>query len=130
MKIYRHPLCTHDLGAPSDMQDGSCDSLPVMYSHTPHGLFAVSFWQPEEADMAVLRAGGSIALHVRAPGRQHPVVALGVALPTEPQAHIYAKRQEVALVIREVLAECGPTDIPANASNAIVAALIERGLLT
>jgi len=83
MKIINHPACTHQLGAPSDMQDGSCDALPVMYQDTEHGQFAVSFWQPEPDDLAELLAGGGINLRVRAPGRQHPVVALGT-FPAPP----------------------------------------------
>ncbi len=77
MKIINHPACTAIIGAPTDMQDGSCEGLPVMYQTTEHGMFAVSFWQPEPDDMIELLAGGGIALHVRAHGRQHPVVALG-----------------------------------------------------
>lgn len=83
MKIINHPDCTHPLGAPSDMQDGSCDALPVMYQTTEHGQFAVSFWQPDPDDLAELLAGGGINLWVRAPGRQHPVVALGT-FPAPP----------------------------------------------
>lgn len=77
MKILNHPACTHQLGAPSDMQDGSCDALPVMYQTTEHGTFAISFWQPDAEELVELLAGGGIALHVRAPGRQHPVVMVG-----------------------------------------------------
>lgn len=84
MKILNHPACTHQLGAPSDMQDGSCDALPVMYQTTEHGTFAVSFWQPDADDLAELLAGGGINLWVRAPGRQHPVVALGT-FPAQEQ---------------------------------------------
>lgn len=77
MKIVKHPACTEVIGAPADMQDGSCEGLPVMYQTTEHGQFAVSFWQPEPDDLAELLAGGGIALHVRAAGRQHPVVMVG-----------------------------------------------------
>lgn len=77
MKITNHPSCTHTIGAPTDMQDGSCAALPVRYEETLHGLFAISYWQPEPDDLVELLAGGGIELWVRAPGRQHPVVALG-----------------------------------------------------
>lgn len=80
MKIINHESCETIIGAPSDMQDGSCEGLPVRYEETEHGTFAVSYWQPEPADMALIMGGGLITLHVRAPGRQHPVVALGVQL--------------------------------------------------
>jgi hypothetical protein len=77
MKIINHPLCTTTIGAPADMQDGSCDALPVLYTADTHGLWAVSFWMPDAAELAMLNAGGGINLYVRAVGRQHPVVGLG-----------------------------------------------------
>lgn len=80
MKIIKHPSCTHSLGAPSDMQDGSCRALPVRYDETEHGTFAVSFWKPESEDLALLAAGGVVTLHVRASGRQHPVVSVSTLL--------------------------------------------------
>ena len=77
MKIINHPLCTTWIGAPSDMQD-DCSALPVAYRTDEHGIWAVSFWKPDAAELATLVADGGIALHVRAAGRQHPVVAMGV----------------------------------------------------
>jgi hypothetical protein len=76
MEIFHHPACTHNLVAPSDMQDGSCEALPVMYEETPHGVFAVSFWKPTADELKSLNSGSAIALGVRAVGRQHPVVWL------------------------------------------------------
>jgi hypothetical protein len=78
MIIENHPLCTAVIGAPADMQDGSCSGLPVHYHTDEHGTWAVSFWKPEVHDLLELARGGSIALWVRAPGRQHPVVAMAV----------------------------------------------------
>lgn len=79
MEIYHHPACTHTLGAPADMQDGSCDALPVAYQDTEHGRFAVSFWLPSAEELAELNAGQPVALGVRAVGRQHPVVFVATA---------------------------------------------------
>jgi uncharacterized membrane protein len=78
MDIIQHPACTETLCAPSDMQDGSCDSLPVAVTEDEHGYWSVSFWKPTQDDLDVLNDGGTIALWVRAKGRQHPVVGLGV----------------------------------------------------
>jgi hypothetical protein len=77
MNIINHPLCTTMIGAPSDMQD-DCSALPVAYHTDEHGTWAVSFWKPSPDDLATLAADGGITLHVRAAGRQHPVVAIGV----------------------------------------------------
>ena len=77
MKIINHSACNAVIGAPEDMQDGSCESLPVAYQTTNDGTFAVSFWEPDATELAVLAQGGGIALWVRAQGRQHPVVAVG-----------------------------------------------------
>lgn len=87
MEIVKHPLCTASLGAPSDMQDGSCASLPVMYNHDEYGTWAQSFWKPTAEELATMNAGGGIILHVRAFGRQHPVVAMSTwpaLAPDEP----------------------------------------------
>jgi hypothetical protein len=67
------------------MQDGSCSVLPVAVFSDQYGVWAHSFWKPSEAELAILNAGGSIVLAVRAAGRQHPVVALGTTSDaTEP----------------------------------------------
>lgn len=77
MEIFEHPLCTARIGAPADMDDDTCGALPVMYNTDEHGTWAISFWKPSAEDLAVLAANGGLALWVRAPGRQHPVVAMG-----------------------------------------------------
>jgi hypothetical protein len=85
MDIRKHPACTTVIGAPSDMQDGSCSGLPVAYTQDEYGTWANSFWKPSPDELAALNQGGSIVLIVRAGGRQHPVVALGVTSDaTEP----------------------------------------------
>jgi hypothetical protein len=81
MEIFNHPACTHTIGAPSDMQDGSCDALPVLYHENEHGVFAWSFWKPSVEELSALNAGGTVALGVRAVGRQHPVVSMAVGAP-------------------------------------------------
>jgi hypothetical protein len=84
MEIMDHPLCTTTIGAPSDMQDGSCSPLPVAMHRDEHGTWSISFWKPGPEELAQLSAGGSIQLWVRAVGRQHPVVAVGVQEPLTP----------------------------------------------
>lgn len=85
MEIRRHPACTNDIGAPDDMQDGSCGALPVYYVRDDYGIWAHSFWKPNEEELAALNAGGSVLLGVRAHGDGHPVVFVA-ATPdaTEP----------------------------------------------
>lgn len=85
MEIQKHPACTTIIGAPSDIQDGSCAGLPVFYVKDNHGIWANSFWKPTADELAALNAGGSVVLIVRAAGQQHPVVALAVTSDaTEP----------------------------------------------
>lgn len=99
MNIYQHPACTAFIGAPSDMQDGSCDALPVAIQTDEHGTWSVSFWKPEPAELARLNAGGAVSLHVRAHGRQHPVVAVGAQAPVpgEPAPSVRTLRDEFAI---------------------------------
>lgn len=78
MEIQRHPSCTLDIGAPSDMQDGSCSALPVAVHTDEYGTWGTSFWKPCQEELDALNNGGAVFLQVRASGRQHPVVALGV----------------------------------------------------
>lgn len=85
MDIRKHAACTTVIGAPSDMQDGSCAGLPVAYTQDQYGTWANSFWKPADEELAVLNQGGSVVLQVRAGGRQHPVVAVCVTADvTEP----------------------------------------------
>lgn len=78
MEIIRHPACTHSLGAPADMQDGSCESLPVFQHDSGHGIFTYSFWRPSAGELEVLKAGGMLMLGVRTLREAHPVVSLSV----------------------------------------------------
>jgi hypothetical protein len=80
MDIVRHPQTNHDFGAPPDMQDGSCASLPVVLYQDQYGLWALSFWKPSAEEIATLAAGGAIQLGVRlgGDGGSHPVVSMGI----------------------------------------------------
>jgi hypothetical protein len=93
MENRRHKSCVIDLGAPSDMQDGSCAALPVMVSADEYGYWAHSFWMPDEHELEALNAGGSVVLQVRVGGTPgqlpnlnvHPVISLSVTPElTEP----------------------------------------------
>lgn len=85
MNIVHTADCTRVIGAPDDMKEPACVGLPVMEFEDEHGRWSVSFWQPSDEERAMLAAGAGVCLHVRATGRQHPVVALGV-LPSELMA--------------------------------------------
>lgn len=84
MDIYHHKrLCDDTIGAPSDMQE-DCEPLPVCSFKNQHGPWQASFWKPDADELAILNAGGTVCLCVRAEGRQHPVVSMGVE-PKEPE---------------------------------------------
>lgn len=90
MDIIQHKLCDTIIGAPSDMLE-TCGALPVLTRKDENGTWAISFWKPEPAELAVLLNQGTIALWVRASGRQHPVVSMGVQEPEEgvaPEARV------------------------------------------
>lgn len=76
MEILNHPLCTQVIGAPSDMPEPACAPLPIAVHTDADGQWAISFWMPDASELAMLNAGGCVALHVRASGRQHPVVGV------------------------------------------------------
>lgn len=83
MEIIRAPGTNHDFGAPADMQDGSCDALPVVIHKNEHGTWAQSIWQPSLEERAALAEGHPLVLNIRISGEPgvppgHPVVALGV----------------------------------------------------
>lgn len=90
MEIRKHPNCNFDFGAPADMQDGSCATLPVILYTDAAGTWAQSFFQPNAEQLAALNAGGALTLFVRTSGEPglppgHPVVGLGVTSDaTEP----------------------------------------------
>jgi hypothetical protein len=78
MDIVRHPKTNHDFGAPADMQDGSCESLPVVLVTNEYGHWACSYWKPSGQELEALAAGGAIQLGVRLvdDGDSHPVVSM------------------------------------------------------
>lgn len=79
MDIVKNTICNNIIGAPSDMQDGSCSALPIHeYEDEKGNRWAVSFWKPDQDELTALVSGGIITLHIRAAGRQHPVVGMGV----------------------------------------------------
>lgn len=80
MEIIRHPATNHVFGAPSDMQDGSCEALPVVLVGDEHGTWALSYWKLGTEQVAALAAGSAIQLGVRlgGDGGSHPVVSMGV----------------------------------------------------
>ena len=80
MDIFKHQLCTHTLGKPSDLTDDQCQPLPVGYETIESGTYAV--WKPTEEEIAALVAGSCIGLWVRTIGNSHPVVGLTV-IPEE-----------------------------------------------
>jgi len=80
MDIINHPCVNAVIGPPSDLSEDRCSGLPVAEIETEDGIFSVSFWKPAQADLDILNDGGCITLWVRAKGRQHPVVALGVSV--------------------------------------------------
>lgn len=91
MEIRKHPRTNHNFGAPADMQDGSCATLPVILHTDEHGTWAQSFFRLTAQELELINAGHSVVLEIRvgggAPGEPvgHPVVALGVtAETTEP----------------------------------------------
>lgn len=80
MEIVKHSATNHTFGAPADMQDGSCETLPVVLVRDEHGTWACSYWSPSDQELAALAAGSSIQLGVRLGGDagSHPVVSMAV----------------------------------------------------
>lgn len=81
MNIINHPICNRLIGAPADMTDDQCSALPVYDVEDEHGRWSISFWMPSVGELEILKAGGSVALWVRASGRQHPVVGMAAEEP-------------------------------------------------
>lgn len=78
MDILHLSNCNLVIGKPSDMTDQQCVGLPVeVYTDDDNCMWCRSFWKPSEEEVAMLVKGGAVALHVRAGGRQHPVVSVG-----------------------------------------------------
>lgn len=82
MEIVSHSSCTKSLGAPEDMPEPDCASLPVTEVTDKWGTWSVSFWQPTPEELTILTQGGTVSLWVRAQDDAHPVVGVG-AQPKE-----------------------------------------------
>jgi hypothetical protein len=83
MNYIKHPTCNGEFGAPHDWdheRHGSCGSLPVQVMNE-HRLGPVirSFWVPTEAELQILKNGGSVMLEIC--GHGMPPVSMHVALP-------------------------------------------------
>lgn len=85
MEIFKHPVCTTSIGAPSDMQDGSCSALPVLVTKDEYGMWCNSFWKPDADELVALINGGSVRLQVRCSTHNHPVIGMGVTFKTEAE---------------------------------------------
>lgn len=78
MRYTQHPSNNHVLGAPPgwDQKELPCGALPVTQLLVEGKPAMVSFWKPDESDLAALAKGGMVTLWVY--GASHPVVAVGV----------------------------------------------------
>lgn len=76
MRPTQHPSNTRVLGAPAgwDQQQLECSALAITDVTVDEQPAVVSFWQPSTEELAILNAGGTIALWVF--GRDMPPVAL------------------------------------------------------
>lgn len=78
MNKFQHPSNNAVLGAPVGWDQGElpCGALPITRTEVNGLPVVVSYWRPDAAYLAVLNAGGSVALHVL--GATMPPVMLGV----------------------------------------------------
>lgn len=78
MNCYRHHTNNDVLGAPKswDQAQLSCGALPITRTECEGIPAVVSYWKPSENELAILAAGGSIALWVI--GSTIPPVMLAV----------------------------------------------------
>lgn len=90
MDIFNHPRCTHVMGKPSNMTDAQCAGLPVLPFTDELGTSAMSFWKPSAEDLAILNAGGTVALGILGGMQAHPVVFVTVGHPVEEAKYIGA----------------------------------------
>lgn len=72
MKFQHHDSNNMLLGPPKGMDN--CEPLPATMIIEEVGTRIVSFWRPNEAELAILNAGGCVALHIF--GAFHPPVAI------------------------------------------------------
>ena len=78
MNKIQHPSNNGVLGAPAGWDQGElpCSALPITHTHVGDLLAVVSYWRPSVEELAVLDAGGAIALWVL--GATMPPVILSV----------------------------------------------------
>lgn len=78
MKKIQHPSNNGVLGAPAgwDQIELHCSALPITRTHVGDLPAVVSYWRPSAEELAVLSAGGSVALWVM--GSTMPPVNLSV----------------------------------------------------
>ncbi|MGK5031459.1 hypothetical protein [Janthinobacterium sp. DSP2-3-3] len=78
MQKIQHPSNNSVLGAPAGWDQGElpCSTLPITRTHVGDLPAVVSYWRPNAEELAVLSAGGSIALWVL--GASMPPVNLSI----------------------------------------------------
>jgi len=78
MNKIQHPLNNAVLGAPVGWNQGElpCSALPITRTHVGDLPAVVSYWRPTAEELAVLNAGGVLALWVL--GATMPPVQLSV----------------------------------------------------
>lgn len=66
MNKIQHPSNNAVLGAPKDWDQGQlpCSALPITRTEVDGMAAVVSYWRPDAEELAMLNAGGSVALHV------------------------------------------------------------------
>ncbi|MBY0238474.1 MAG: hypothetical protein K2X55_04095 [Burkholderiaceae bacterium] len=66
MQKIQHPSNNAVLGAPAGWDQGHvpCSALPITRTEVDGMPTVVSFWRPTAEELAVLNAGGSVALWV------------------------------------------------------------------
>jgi hypothetical protein len=76
MRAIQHPSNNRVLGAPAgwDQAQMPCDALPITDATLDGVPHVVSFWLPTPAELAILNAGGAVALWIV--GRTMPPVAI------------------------------------------------------
>lgn len=75
MDHFKHRLCNDRLNPPKG-QENQVSTLYIQRGAVDGYETCVSFWQPTEAELATLLAGGSVQLLVL--GRTHPPLGLTV----------------------------------------------------
>lgn len=65
MNHFKHELCNGELG-PAAGDESSVDTLHVRFSMLDGAFVTRSFWRPTGQELALLNAGGCVALSVMA----------------------------------------------------------------